>query len=94
MEDDKTNSKQSDQDEDDDADQLGMMVDDGEELVDRVELVVEQVVDEDDDAGDECWVDCGELLHQSFPKLVLSPPDQMQLCTLQSAPIHSTFVLL
>ena len=94
MEDDKTNSKQSDQDEDDDADQLGMMVDDGEELVDRVELVVEQVVDEDDDAGDECWVDCGELLHQSFPKLVLSPPDQMQLCTLQSAPIHSTFVVL
>ena len=90
MEDNKTNSKQ---DEDDDGDQLGMMVDGGE-LVDRVEVVVEQVVDEDDDAGDECWVDCGELLHQSFPKLVLSPPDQMQLCTLQSAPIHSTFVLL
>ena len=90
MEDNKTNSKQ---DEDDDGDQLGMMVDGGE-LVDRVELVVEQVVDEDDDAGDECWVDCGELLHQSFPKLVLSPPDQMQLCTLQSAPIHSTCVLL
>ena len=93
MEDNKTNSKQSDQDEDDVGDKLGMMVDGGE-LVDRVEVVVEQVVDEDDDAGDECWVDCGELLHQSFPKLVLSPPDQMQLCTLQSAPIHSTFVLL
>ena len=90
MEDNKTNSKQ---DEDDDGDQLGMMVDGGE-LGDHVEVVVEQVVDEDDDAGDECWVDCGELLHQSFPKLVLSPPDQMQLCTLQSAPIHSTFVLL
>ena len=94
MEDNKTNSKQSDQDEDDDgADQLGMIVDGGE-LLDCVELVVEQVVDEDDDAGDECWVDCGELLHQSFPKLVLSPPDQMQLCTLQSAPILSTLVLL